>query len=754
MCRGRCGSVSGVSKRVRKLERFVRTVWILAAFAATAHAQVRGRVIDAVTSEALALAEVRETDAPAKAVKTGRDGRFEIMLSPGDGERRLRITLVGYRPLTVTAPPGGMELEIALPPDTLRQSESVDVKAGPFATEQDLAVALAGNELRNLASVLADDPMRAVQSLPGVASNDDFRAQFSIRGAGFAQVGVYLDGILMHAPFHTIQGDPTSASLSIIQGEMLESANVHTGPLPPMYADRTAGALDFRSRDGDAKRTRGRLTASASNAGGSGEGPIGKRATWLIAARKSYLQYIINRTSNDTSLDFSFWDVQGKVSVALTPRHQVSLTLIDGHSGLDRDTTRGRLGPNTVSNSGYHYTLAYAGWRYTREGLLVTQRLGWLDERYDNFNFQATRLQQGRYRELMWNGDASKSWTPRLETDAGWSVRKLEDNGFLQRANPYSGDGTRSGFYAQQVWNITPRLQVRAGGRRDDHSVTRRSIWLGNAGVALPGWRGARFHVAWSQTAQYPELLQFFSAGGNRALQPQRSAQAQVGLEQAIGGRSRLRVEFYNRQDRLLLFQPYLEARLLPAGNIFIPPAIPAWENSVHGYSRGGQVFFQRRAANGFTGWLSYGYNRARLRDARTGASFDSDFEVRHLIQAYASQRLRPTVNLSAKLIYGTGTPLPGYFRQPNPAVTELFLAAGRNLLRLPDYQRTDVRVNKLFARKHYQLTLFAEVINLTNRRNIRFDDLGGFDPNTGRARPQLDRAFPILPSAGIVIDF
>ncbi len=44
---------------------------------------------------------------------------------------------------------------------------------------------LAGNELRNLASVLADDPLRAVQSMPGVASNDDFRAQVSIRGAGF-----------------------------------------------------------------------------------------------------------------------------------------------------------------------------------------------------------------------------------------------------------------------------------------------------------------------------------------------------------------------------------------------------------------------------------------------------------------------------------------------------------------------------------------------------------------------------------------
>ena len=730
------------------------TFLLLAALAAQAEA-VRGRVVDAVTSEALALAEVRAADGSSgKGIKTGRDGRFELPVATA-GERRLRVTLVGYRPLTVSAAPGAAELEIALQPDTLRQSDSVEVKAGPFGAEQDLAVALAGNELRNLASVLADDPLRAVQSLPGVASNDDFRSQFSIRGAGFDRVGVYLDGILIHAPFHTIQGDPSGASLSIIQGELLESANVHTGPLPPMYADRTAGALDFRSREGDARRTRARATASASNAGASAEGPLGKRVTWLAAARKSYLQYIINRTSSETALGFSFWDAQGKLAVAVTPRHQVSLTLIDGHSGLDRDPTRVRLGPNAVSDSAYHYTLAYTGWRYTREGLLVNQRLGWLEERFDNFNLNQLRLQQGNYRELIWNGDASRAWSPRLVTDFGWSVRRLEDRGFLQRANPYAGEGTRSGFYVQQSWNLTPRLQVHAGGRRDAHSVARRGVWLGNAGVAIPAWRGARWHVAWSQTAQYPELMQFFApASGSTALQPQRSAQVQAGLEQALGERSRIRVEIYNRQDRLLLFRPLLEPRLLASGPVFVPPPNPAWENSVRGYARGAQVFLQRRAANGFTGWISYGYNRARLRDDRTGAAFDSDFEVRHLVQLYASQRLRPTVNLSAKMIYGTGMPLPGYFRQPNPAVLEFFLASSRNQLRLPDYQRTDVRVNKLFARKHFQLTLFAEVINLTNRRNIRFDDPGGFDASTGRARPQLDRSFPILPSAGIVVDF
>jgi len=74
--------------------------------------------------------------------------------------------------------------------------------------------------------------------------------------------------------------------------------------------------------------------------------------------------------------------------------------------------------------------------------------------------------------------------------------------------------------------------------------------------------------------------------------------------------------------------------------------------------------------------------------------------------------------------------------------------------LRIPSYQRTDFRINKAFVRDGWQLTLFAEVINLTNRDNVRFDDLNGFDARTARARISFDKMFPILPSAGIVVEF
>ena len=113
--------------------------------------------------------------------------------------------------------------------------------------------------------------------------------------------------------------------------------------------------------------------------------------------------------------------------------------------------------------------------------------------------------------------------------------------------------------------------------------------------------------------------------------------------------------------------------------------------------------------------------------------------------------RANDSLNLSGRYVYGTGLPVPGFYELRGGLA---FLSAQRNQLRLPDYQRADLRINKAFVRDRYQLTLFAEVVNLTNRGNTRFDDVNNFDPRTGRVSLSFEKLFPILPSVGIAIDF
>ena len=68
-------------------------------------------------------------------------------------------------------------------------------------------------------------------------------------------------------------------------------------------------------------------------------------------------------------------------------------------------------------------------------------------------------------------------------------------------------------------------------------------------------------------------------------------------------------------------------------------------------------------------------------------------------------------------------------------------------------YSRIDFRVNKLWTRDKWKLTMYGEVINLTNRTNCLFDSFNGYNIRTNQAFVTLDSMFPVLPSVGIVFE-
>jgi outer membrane receptor protein involved in Fe transport len=82
------------------------------------------------------------------------------------------------------------------------------------------------------------------------------------------------------------------------------------------------------------------------------------------------------------------------------------------------------------------------------------------------------------------------------------------------------------------------------------------------------------------------------------------------------------------------------------------------------------------------------------------------------------------------------------------------YLSPRRNELRLPSYQRIDIRANKSFTYDAWKLTLYGEVINVTNRENIRFLSFDGVNGTTQRAFVTTDRVFPIVPVAGVTLEF
>lgn len=82
-----------------------------------------------------------------------------------------------------------------------------------------------------------------------------------------------------------------------------------------------------------------------------------------------------------------------------------------------------------------------------------------------------------------------------------------------------------------------------------------------------------------------------------------------------------------------------------------------------------------------------------------------------------------------------------------------MYLSEYRNQLRLGPYQRLDFRVNKKWAGEKWKKTLYAEVMNVTNKTNRRFGSLDGFALQSHIAFVSIDTMFPILPSVGFVME-
>ncbi len=205
-------------------------------------AEIRGKVVSVARGEPLGRVQVSvygsQHEAVAVAV-TKNDGSFVIQgLAPG--HYTLRLNAVGYRLSTVefslAAGEAGKEFEITLIPDNFRRTEKVEVNGDIFQGPDSPAINelnLTSTELRETSTVVADDPFRAIQTLPGVSAEggNDFFAQLSVMGASYANTSIYLDDILVPSPFHGT--DITEgATLSTFTSETIEARKIGVARLP------------------------------------------------------------------------------------------------------------------------------------------------------------------------------------------------------------------------------------------------------------------------------------------------------------------------------------------------------------------------------------------------------------------------------------------------------------------------------------------------------------------------------------------
>ena len=187
------------------------------------------------------------------------------------------------------------------------------------------------------------------------------------------------------------------------------------------------------------------------------------------------------------------------------------------------------------------------------------------------------------------------------------------------------------------------------------------------------------------------------------------------------------------------------------------------------GFAQGTEVFLRHRAGDRFLGWGSYTYGVSKRRDRPEDPYRYYSFDQTHVATLAATYRLTPTWEIGLKWQYRTGNPYtPVARRDPVKSIRRngepIYIPKLRGHKfseRLPPYHRLDVKISKAFRFNSWEMSLFLELLNAYNRRNLlTYSYIDDYDDDereeiyyNGDEREEIYQ-FPIIPYLGITTEF
>ena len=716
---------------------------------------ITGTVIHAQTSAPLADVHVRLIDTGREA-RTGTDGRFSFADVPS-GNATLTFSTIGFifvrRRVDVTA---GATIDVLVPLAEGTGTYETTVTVTPTLDEPRGNVRELGpGALQDLRGVAADDPIRGVQALPGVATGDDFQSEFSVRGAAFRQTGLVIDGVVTPVLFHAVRGTEDSGSIAMINTDVLGRASLSIGPHPARDGNWLGATLAFDIREGSRTRPAVRGSVSGTSTAVVGEGPIGghQRGSWLVSARKSYVDWLVRKIDPSIESTIGFSDMQSKVTYDLTRTQQLQFTGIGGNAVYHKPTA---TAANEILRATSTSAMASVALRSTTSRALFVNRLAlatnyfrntglkeqeqavgtstsWIVRSDITWPVQGWTVEGGVHVDLQHEGQTLRDWVTqgngalRLRAEQRITENRTLASGYMQFGGQKAGIGLSTG------------MRVAFDSNLDAHGV---SPWLL---VDRPIGR-VILSASASHAVQFPSL-ELVGQAPAAPLLPERATLADAGLTYQLTSSLSWRVAGFGRRESDMLRRTG-EDRLVDDVRI-VASRFPTFRSSLEGSSRGMDVVLERRATRGPTGWIGYTWAHTTYRDLVSGESFDGDHDQRHTLNVFVQQRLSYRLKVHAKFRYGSNFPIVGYFEGTPEAMV---LGSTRNAVRLPDYARFDINGSRTFEFTRSRLTLFVEVMNVTNRENVGPAD-GSIRTNR-TAVNYTETLLPVVPSAGILIEF
>lgn len=695
---------------------------------------------------------------------TDEDGYFEFeALPPG----AYAVTVSGPGIATVKTdeaiePQKALEVTYKVEPEQAGGDDAITIEViAPRIQKQSTTVAIKTEEARRVPGT-GGEALKVVQNLPGVGRAAFGSGALVVWGAAPQDTRVYVDGVRIPALYHS------GGFRATINSDLVRAIELAPGGYGSEYGRGLGGLVTVDTRALRNDGFHGYVQSDVIDSSALLETPMGKKTRVAIAGRGSYLSETLGLfTSRDVS-EFvpipRFFDGELKLEHDLGDNETVSLVAIASDDQLRRTVANADPAQTISDERKTAFQRVFATYQRSfpdGSSVTVTPSFG-----KDHFSFHQrfgiTPTTQSIDATVFgvrakWRGRVASFLSLNTGLDVEASESRIERRGAIILP-PREGDVTVFGQPPNDVVNF------------DDWSVMIGSIapyvqgdveLLGGKLHIVPGARLDAFLV--SGDKQFPTKADAEQRGYLRdemVAEPRLAARWQlterVGAKAAYGQYHQApdaedlspvfgnpSLGFANASHYLAGANVRLLEKLSAEATVFLsrsedlaarspspsPQTGQALLNTREGRAYGGQILVRRELGHGFFGWVTYSLIRSERKDAPERPWRLFDYDQTHVATAVASYELPLGFEVGARLRFATGfprTPVIGAYYNSRRDLFEPVFGA-QNSIRIPAFASADVRLSKRFQWSWGKLELYADVQNVTNRKN-REDIVYNFD--------------------------
>lgn len=264
----------------------------LMSFSTLAQGIIRGKITNPVNNQPVGFANVLILGTELGTI-SDENGNYEVQNVP-PGLYNVRASFVGYKTstafevqVTLARP---VQLDFSLSEDASELSEVVVSSEFTRSEETPLSVRkLNTNEIERYPGGNRDIS-RVIQALPGVASTPSFRNDILIRGGAPNENRFYVDEIEVPVINHFATQGSSGGPVGILNVNLIKNVDLIAGGFPANRMNALSSFFEISLKEGRRDKMFTQLTVGASELTLSNEGPLTPKTTYILSARRSYLQ--------------------------------------------------------------------------------------------------------------------------------------------------------------------------------------------------------------------------------------------------------------------------------------------------------------------------------------------------------------------------------------------------------------------------------------------------------------------------------